>query len=186
MGRARGYRKDLFATWRIPHPVHSQVYGGPNTHTRTNYFAEQERFLPGKISTLGIRLFQFHCWFHHPLTCDLAQVTYYCLSEGPSSLIGYIKYPTCLTLWVGAKRSCCEFRCTGHWEELFKHTVLGPISQSCEALVKTVCAYVLKGVNYYTSEGIFFLIKDESPYSLISKHENPGCTNSGARSSNPF
>lgn len=159
MGRACGYRKDLSAIWRIPYPVHIQVYGGPNTHIRTKYFTQPERFLSGKISTLEIRLFQFHCWFHHPLMCDLEQVTYYCLKEGPSSLIGYIKYPTCLTLWFGAKMSWCEFKCMSHYEELFKQTVLWPISQSCEILIKTICAYVLKGVNCYTSEGIFFLLK---------------------------
>lgn len=98
-----GYRKDLFATCKIPHQVHAQVSGGPNTRISTKYFAEQERFPSGNISTLGIKVFQYHCWFHYPLMCDLEQATYYSLSEGSSSLIGYITYPTCLTLGVGPK-----------------------------------------------------------------------------------
>lgn len=98
-----GYRKDLFATCKVPHQVHVQVYGGPNTRISTKCFAEQERFLSGNISTLGIKVFQYHCWFYYPLMCDLEQVTYYCLSEGSSSLIGYIKYPTCLTLGMEPK-----------------------------------------------------------------------------------
>lgn len=68
------YRRDLSAIWRLLHQVQVPVCGGPNIYRSTKYSAEH-RFLSGKISRLGIRIFQFHCCFHYLLTYDLEQVT---------------------------------------------------------------------------------------------------------------